>query len=134
VTLPPDFWTKPQPGGGVGLVAGSVIGAALWCYFFLPAYLKARWPSLANSCLLMVLVVMLGCGVALGITFGSLIAFEFGRTTYILRGEPVGACSRMARAATITTTPSPIRSAQHMNAPGGRKITGLIRDPCGPLL
>jgi hypothetical protein len=69
VTLPPDFWTKLQPGGLEGIAAGAVI----WVYFFGAMYWKARWPSLANFGWLMVLWALLMAGLLLGSVIGVLV-------------------------------------------------------------
>ena len=70
MTLPPDFWYKPQPGGLVGLV----VGVAAWCYFVLAVYRKTKWPSFANW----FLMVLLGPLMIGGLIIGSLLALEFG--------------------------------------------------------
>jgi ABC-type xylose transport system permease subunit len=78
MTLPPDFWTKPLPGGQVGLFVGLIIGAAAWCYFVLPAYWKAKWPSFKSWYLMVVMAPMMIIGGTVGAIIGTLIAFELG--------------------------------------------------------
>ena len=69
MTLPPDFWTKLQPGG----LPGTAVGAAIWPYFFGASYWKARFPSFANIGWLWVLCALLLAGLVLGQLVGVLI-------------------------------------------------------------
>ncbi len=59
-------------------MAGAVIGAAIWVYFFGAMYWKTRWPSVANWFLMMLLGPLMIGGMALGFTVCALIALKFG--------------------------------------------------------
>jgi hypothetical protein len=79
MTLPPDFWDSPQPGGSaVGLIVGLFIGVAAWCYFVLPAYRKTKYPSFENWSLAALLAPLMIGGGILGAVISYLVAFEFG--------------------------------------------------------
>jgi hypothetical protein len=40
MTLPPDFWTRPQHGGVAGLGTGAAVGIALSFYYFFSARVR----------------------------------------------------------------------------------------------
>jgi hypothetical protein len=79
MTLPPDFWTKPQPGGMTGIFVGMGIAAALWLYFFGPAYWKMPFGRSAKRMgLLTILLIMLLAVIIPGGVVGSLIGLGLG--------------------------------------------------------
>jgi predicted branched-subunit amino acid permease len=80
MTLPSDFWTKPQPGGPEGIVAGAVIATAVWLYFFFPTYRKAKktHDALVAIGLMIVLFAMLMGGILVGGVIGGLIGLHLG--------------------------------------------------------
>jgi uncharacterized BrkB/YihY/UPF0761 family membrane protein len=77
--LPPDFWTKPQPGGLTGIYVGAAIAGVLWYYFFFAAYWKTSYPSLKNTGWLMVAAIMGAVGCILGSIIGPLIVLGLSR-------------------------------------------------------
>ena len=69
-TLPPDFWTKPQPGGITGLWIGAVVGGALSFYLF-PGGGRYSWQGFLTT-------VFAAIGAFIGMVVGMLIVFYFG--------------------------------------------------------
>ena len=76
ITLPPDFWTKPQPGWLTGFIVGAVIGAAL-SFYFVPStrnvlsrqyYLTGKFITAAAAAI----------GALIGLVVGSLVALYLG--------------------------------------------------------
>lgn len=75
-TLPPDFWTnpQPQPGGFVGLLVGFAISCPIAFYFFpvtgAQSQVQAAWRQAGR--------VIVVCAFTLaGITVGQLVGFYF---------------------------------------------------------
>jgi hypothetical protein len=77
--LPPDFWTKPYPGGVFGIIIGAVIGAALGFAFSNYAIRRGWWtdgPSRLASNTNFIVAVFAGVGGPVGPVVGSLIVFH----------------------------------------------------------
>jgi hypothetical protein len=82
MTLPPDFWTRPQPGGVAGLGIGFAVAVVLSFYLLSTARRSlgpgpmSRWQRIGVTVIIKLIVVF--CMIA-GAVVSSLIFLSAGR-------------------------------------------------------